>query len=113
VLNLSEKTFLKCLKSIIIIIKIGTLLELIELIFTQKDEVGAFEKAIFKRKINFVYFDYLVEKGIFPTEETLLAATKIRQIEAVRFILVHEVKLTLEVFQYASDHVFSNCVVCL
>jgi len=78
--------------------EIETLLELIELILTQKDEVGAFEKAIFKRKINFVYFDYLVEKGIFPTKETLLSVVKMRQIEIDRFALKSGVKPTLESF---------------
>jgi len=67
--------------------EIEDLLDLIELIMTQKDEPGAFAGAISKRKFCFPYFDYLVKEGILPNEEALLAATFINQIKIVEFIL--------------------------
>jgi ankyrin repeat protein len=86
--------------------EIEDLLDLIELIMTQKDEPGAFAGAISKRKFCFFYFDYLLSEGFLPDGIALLAATKMRQIEIVRFILEHGVRPTLESFQYAAEHEF-------
>jgi ankyrin repeat protein len=73
--------------------EIEVLLELIELIMTQKDEVGDFVENIAKKK--------------FVTDEgDLLVATKMRQIELVRYVLKSGVKPTLESFQYAAEHEF-------
>ena len=69
------------------------LLNLIELILTQKDGNDHFVENIIKR--NFVV-----------GHEDLLVATKLRQIELVRFVLKNEVKPTLESFQYAAEHEF-------
>jgi ankyrin repeat protein len=73
--------------------EIEVLLELIGLIFTQKDEVGDFVENLAKKK--FVI-----------NEEDLFIATKMRQFELVRFILRSGVKPTLESFQYAAEHEF-------
>jgi ankyrin repeat protein len=73
--------------------EIEVLLDLIELILTQKDEVEDFAETIIKR--NFVI-----------DEETLLAATQLRQIVLVRFILEHGVKPTFKTFQYTAKHEF-------
>ncbi len=86
--------------------EIEVLLELIELILTRKDGVEAFSEAILKRNFCFPYFDYLLSEGFLPDGEALLAATKMRQIEAVRFVLKSGVKPTLESFQYAAEHEF-------
>jgi len=86
--------------------EIEDLLELIELILTQKDEVSAFSEAILKRKFCLPYFNYLVKEGFLPDKEVLLSATQMRQFEFVRFILEHGVKPTLEAFQYAAVHEF-------
>jgi len=82
------------------------LLDLIELILTQKDRVGAFTGAISQGKFCLPYFDYLVKEGFLPDEGALLASTQSRQIELVRFVLEHGVKPTLESFQYAAEHEF-------
>jgi len=84
--------------------EIEVLLELIELILTQKDRVGAFSEAILKRKFCFPYFDYLVKEGFLPDDVALFSATKMRQIEIVRFVLEKGVKPTLESFRYAAEH---------
>jgi ankyrin repeat protein len=73
--------------------KIEVLLELIELIITQKDKFGYF-------------IENLVKKNFMVDEEDLLAATQIRQFELVRFVLRSGVKPTLESFQYAAEHEF-------
>ena len=86
--------------------EIEVLLDLIELILTQKNDPGAFSKAILKRKFCFPYFDYLLSEGFLPDGVALLAATQMRQIEIVRFILRSGVKPTLESFQYAAEHEF-------
>jgi len=77
----------------IIKMEIEDLLDLIELILTQKDEVGDFVETIAKK--NFVI-----------DEEDLLVATGMRQIELVRFVLRSGVEPTLESFQYAAEHKF-------
>jgi ankyrin repeat protein len=86
--------------------EIEVLLELIELILTQKDGVEAFAEAILKRKFCFPYFDYLLSEGFLPDGAALLAATQMRQIEIVRFVLKSGVNPTLESFQYAAEHEF-------
>jgi ankyrin repeat protein len=86
--------------------EIEVLLDLIELILTQKDEPGAFAGAISRRKFCLPYFDYLLSKGFLPDGVALLAATKMRQIEAARFVLEKGVRPTLESFQYAAEHQF-------
>jgi ankyrin repeat protein len=86
--------------------EIEVLLELIELILTQKDGVEAFMSTIFRGKFCLPYFDYLVKEGFLPDKEVLFSATKMRQIELVRFILEKGVKPTLESFQYAAEHEF-------
>jgi ankyrin repeat protein len=73
--------------------EIEDLLELIELILTQKGVTEAFTEDIIKK--NFVL-----------DRETLFVATKLRQIEIVRFVLKSGVKPTLETFQYAAEHDF-------
>jgi ankyrin repeat protein len=73
--------------------EIEVLLELIELILTQKGDTGAFAENITKKK-------FMLD------EETLFIATQIRQIEFVRFVLNNGVKPTLESFQYAAEHDF-------
>jgi ankyrin repeat protein len=73
--------------------EIEDLLDLIELIMTQKDEVGNFVEAIIKK--NFVI-----------DGEDLLIFTKMRQIGLVRFVLEHGVKPTLESYRYAAEHEF-------
>jgi len=73
--------------------EIEVLLELIELILTQKDVVGDFVEKLANKK--------------FVTDEgDLLVATKMRQIQIVRFILESGVRPTLESFQYAAEHEF-------
>jgi hypothetical protein len=86
--------------------EIEVLLDLIELILTQKDDSGAFAEAILKRKFCFPYFDYLLNEGFLPDNGALLAATQMRQIEIVRFVLEKGVRPTLEAFQYAAEHDF-------
>ncbi len=86
--------------------EIEVLLDLIELILTQKNDPGAFSKAILKRKFCFPYFDYLLNEGFLPDNGALLAATQMRQIEIVRFVLEKGVKPTLEAFQYAAENEF-------
>ncbi len=73
--------------------EIEDLLDLIELILTQKDEVGDF-------------VENLAKKNFVIDEEDLLVATGMRQIELVRFVLRSGVKPTLESFQYAAEHKF-------
>jgi ankyrin repeat protein len=84
--------------------EIEVLLELIELILTQKDGSGAFTGAISQGKFCFPYFDYLLSEGFLPDGVALLAATQMRQIGLVRFVLKSGVKPTLESFQYAAEH---------
>jgi len=86
--------------------EIEVLLDLIELILTQKDDPRAFAEAILKRKFCFPYFDYLLNEGFLPDNGALLAATQMRQIEIVRFVLEKGVRPTLESFQYAAEHDF-------
>jgi ankyrin repeat protein len=86
--------------------EIEDLLDLIELILTQKDSTEAFAGAISQGKFCFPYFDYLLSEGFLPDGVALLAATQMRQIEIVRFILRSGVKPTLESFQYAAEHEF-------
>jgi ankyrin repeat protein len=86
--------------------EIEVLLELIELILTQKDSAEAFAGAISQGKFCFPYFDYLLSEGFLPDGVALLAATKMRQIEIVRFVLKSGVRPTLEAFQYAAEHEF-------
>jgi ankyrin repeat protein len=86
--------------------EIEDLLDLIELILTQKDGAEAFTGAISKRKFCLPYFDHLLNEGFLPDEGALLVATQMRQIEIVRFILEHGVRPTLESFQYAADNEF-------
>jgi ankyrin repeat protein len=73
--------------------EIEVLLELIELILAQKGDVGDFVEAIIKKI-------FILDEG------TLFIATKMRQIELVRFVLKSGVKPTLESFQYAAEHDF-------
>jgi ankyrin repeat protein len=73
--------------------EIEDLLELIEIILTQKGEIDDFVEDIIKK--NFVL-----------DRETLFVATQMRQIELVRFVLKNGVKSTLESFQYAAEHDF-------
>jgi ankyrin repeat protein len=73
--------------------EIEVLLELIELILTQRGEVEDFVETIVKKK-------FVVDEG------TLFIATQMRQIELVRFILRSGIKPTLESFQYAAEHEF-------
>jgi len=73
--------------------EIEVLLDLIELIMTQKGEVGDFAETIIKR-------NFVIDK------ETLLIATQMRQIGLVRFVLEHGVKPTLESYRYAAEHEF-------
>jgi hypothetical protein len=73
--------------------EIEVLLKLIELILTQKDEVGDFVEKLANK-------NFVTDKG------DLLVATKMRQIELVRFVLRSGVKPTLESFQYAAEHEF-------
>jgi len=73
--------------------EIEVLLDLIELILSQRGEVEDFVEDIIKK--NFVL-----------DEETLFIATKIGQIELVRFVLKSGVRPTLESFQYAAEHEF-------
>jgi ankyrin repeat protein len=86
--------------------EIETLLDLIELILTQKDSAEAFAGAISREKFCFPYFDYLLSEGFLPNDEAILVATKMRQIEIVRFVLEKGVRPTLEAFQYAAEHEF-------
>jgi ankyrin repeat protein len=73
--------------------EIEVLLDLIELILTQKNEVDDFVENI-------------IEKKFVLDEEDLLADTKMRQFELVRFVLKSGVKPTLSSFQYAAEHDF-------
>jgi len=73
--------------------EIEVLLELVELILTQKNEVEDFVEDIIEKK-------FILDEG------TLFIATKMRQIELVRFVLNNGVKPTLESFQYAAEHEF-------
>jgi len=73
--------------------EIEVLLELIELILTQKGDVEDFVEDI-------------IEKNFAVNEKTLFAATQMRQIELVRFVLKSGVRPTLEPFQYAAEHDF-------
>jgi len=86
--------------------EIEVLLDLIELILTQKDSAEAFVGAISRGKFCFPYFDYLLSEGFLPDNGTLLAATQMRQIKIVRFVLEKGVRTTLESFQYAAEHEF-------
>jgi len=86
--------------------EIEVLLDLIELILTQKDGVDAFAGAVSRGKFCLPYFNYLVEEGILLNGEVLLSATKMRQVELARFVLEKGVRPTLESFQYATEHEF-------
>jgi ankyrin repeat protein len=86
--------------------EIEVLLDLIEIILTQKDDICVFVTAISRGKFNLFLFDYFLNEGNLPNKKALLAATQARQIEIVRFILEHGVKPTLESFQYAAEHEF-------
>jgi ankyrin repeat protein len=73
--------------------EIEVLLDLIELILTQKDEFDHF-------------VENLAKKNFVIDEEDLLAVTKMRQFELVRFVLKSGVKPTLSSFRYAAEHDF-------
>jgi ankyrin repeat protein len=73
--------------------EIEVLLDLIELILSQRGEVGDFVEDIIKK-------NFVLDGG------TLFIATKMGQIEIVRFILKSGVKPTLKSFQYAAEHEF-------
>jgi ankyrin repeat protein len=73
--------------------EIEVLLDLIELILSQKGEVEDFVEDIIKK-------NFVLDEG------TLFIATQMRQIELVRFVLKSGVKPTLDSFQYAAEHEF-------
>jgi ankyrin repeat protein len=73
--------------------EIEDLLDLIELILTQKGDTGTFTEDI-------------IEKNFVLDRETLFIATQMRQFGLVRFVLKSGVRPTLESFQYAAEHEF-------